>query len=226
MSWFFEGNGQQIAFQVSENGVLSAYGACSQICRPVDPLMATHLPHTRNAEGSWCICTPANEEHQYDGGLPDPIRGRLKNFFAENGEKAVGRIGFLPAKEGQQPLVGLSILAPNDFAASAFTLLKAAMGNPSFRFLICAEFSGLLENVPEKVAPTDLLLPPTVSEFTNPDMLKRRAYFSREISLSVRTFDTTGPGPFRGDQPANLAVSQTRGGPAPAIRAARSLRVD
>jgi hypothetical protein len=231
MSWFFEGNGEQIGFSVSQNGVLSAYGVCSQECRPVDPLMAAHLPHTRNAEGSWSICTPANEERKYDGGLPDPIRGCLKNFFAENGEKAVGRIGFFPAKEGQQPLVGLSILAPNDFAASAFTLLKAAMGNPSFRFLIVAEFRGLyqqeeIDRAAETAAERGVdvaqlaQLGPTVSEFTNPDMFKRRAYFSKEISLSVRTFDTTG-----GDQPAKVAASQTRGGPA-TIRAERSLRVD
>jgi hypothetical protein len=190
MSWFFEGNGKQIGFKVSENGVLSAYGVCSQDCRPVSWMAP---PDIRNVAASWSICTPANEEHEYDGlGGIGGIGGRgLKNFFAENGQKAVGRINFHPAEKRQEPLVGLSVLAPNDFAASAFTLLKAAMGNPSFRFLICAEFSGLLENVPKNVAPTDLTtLPPTVSEFTKPDLLKRRAYFSREISLSVRTFDT------------------------------------
>ena len=36
MSWFFEGNGQQIGFSVSENGVLSAYGRCFKKCHP-DP---------------------------------------------------------------------------------------------------------------------------------------------------------------------------------------------
>jgi hypothetical protein len=196
MAWFFEGNGQQIGFKVSENGVLSAYGVCSQDCHPFDSSMASHLPHTRNAEGSWRICTPANEEHVYDGGMPDPIRGGLKNFFAENGEKAVGRILFLPAQEGQQPLVGLSVLAPNDFAASAFTLLKAAMGNPSFHFLIIAEFRGLYQQAEiDRAAKQGVdvaqlaQLGPTDSEFTNPDLLKRRDYFSREISLSVRTFD-------------------------------------
>jgi hypothetical protein len=107
----------------------------------------------------------------------------LKDFFAENGKKAAGRINFYPAASKQAALVDLSVLAPNDFAASAFTLLKAAMGNPSFRFVITAEFMGLsLEDVPTN--PT-----PKISEFTHPDLLKRRAYFSRDISLSVRTFD-------------------------------------
>jgi hypothetical protein len=184
-------------------------------------------PHIRNVAASWSICTPADEEHD----MPDPIRGTLKNFFAENGQKAVGRINFHPAEERREPLVGLSILAPNDFAASAFTLLKAAMGNPSFRFFICAEFSGLhqqaeIDRAAERgVDVAQLKLGPTDSEFTNPDFSKRRDYFSREISLSVRAFDTTGLGPLRGDQPANVAVSQTRGGPAP-IRPERSLRVD
>jgi hypothetical protein len=102
----------------------------------------------------------------------DRLDEGLKNFFAENGEKAVGRIYFLPASEdkGEQASILLSILASNDFAASAFTLLKAAMGNPSFRFVITAEFVGLS---PEDV-PTNRI--PRISEFTHPDLLKRRAY--------------------------------------------------
>jgi hypothetical protein len=180
MSWFFEGNGQQIGFSVSENGVLSAYGRSKQTCHP-DPDWAGIRSRTNGVAAEWSICTPANEEHEYDP--IGPIGRGLKNFFAENGKKAAGRINFHPAAGKGDALVGLSVLAPNDFAVSAFTLLKAAMGNPSFRFVIAAEFMGLsLEDVPTNPIPK-------LSEFTDPDLLKRRAYFSRDISLSVGTFD-------------------------------------
>ncbi|MCS3496190.1 hypothetical protein M2189_004850 [Bradyrhizobium japonicum] len=180
MPWFFEGNGQQIGFSVSENGVLSAYGRCSQSCEPGEDPTGVRW-RMNNVSASWRICTPANAEHEYDG--IGPIGRGLKAFFAENGEKAAGRINFYPAAGKQAAMVNLSVLAPNDFAASAFTLLKAAMGNPSFRFVITAEFIGLsLEEVPTNRIPK-------VSEFTHPELLERRAYFSRDISLSVRTFD-------------------------------------
>ena len=178
MSWFFEGNGQQIGFAVSENGVLSAHGRCSQNCDTDRVLMAI-VPRMNDVAAEWRIYTPASEEGEYE--LFD---GGLKNFFAENGEKAVGRIYFFPASEdkGEQASILLSVLAPNDFAASAFTLLKAAMGSPSFRFVITAEFVGFS---PEDV-PTNRI--PKISEFTHPELLKRRGYFSRQICLSVRTF--------------------------------------
>jgi hypothetical protein len=180
MSWFFEGNGQQIGFSVSENGVLSAYGKCSQHCDPGEDWIGIRS-RTNGVAAEWKICTSANEEHEYDP--IGPIGRGLKNFFAENGEKAAGKINFNPAAGEQAAVVSFSVLAPNDFAASAFTLLKAAMGNPSFRFVIAAEFMGLsLEDVPTNPIPK-------LSEFTDPDLLKRRAYFSRDISLSVRTFD-------------------------------------
>lgn len=180
MSWFFEGNGQQIGFSVSENGVLSAYGRCSQSCEPGEDPTGIR-GHMISVSASWRICTPANEEHEYDG--IGPIGRGLKVFFEENGNKAAGRINFHPAASKQAALVNLSVLAPNEFAASAFTLLKAAMGNPSFRFIIVADFIGLsLEDVPINRIPK-------LSEFTDPDLLKRRAYFSRDISISVRTFD-------------------------------------
>jgi hypothetical protein len=140
MSWFFEGNGQQIGFSVSENGVLSAYGGCSQNCDPGEDWIGIRS-RMNSVSASWKICTPASEEHEYDG--IGPIGRGLKVFFAENGNKAAGRINFYPAAGKQAALVGLSVLAPKDFAASAFTLLKAAMGNPSFRFVIAAEFMGL-----------------------------------------------------------------------------------
>jgi hypothetical protein len=184
MAWFFEGNGQQIGFKVSRDGVLSAYGNCSHLCRP--STVTGLMPRMEDAAASWTICTPASEEHEYDG--LGPIGRGLKNFFAENGEKAAGRINFYPA-EGKQPaLVGLSVLAPNDFAASTFTLLKAAMGSPSFRFVITAEFVGFCQ---EADVPTNRI--PKISEFTHPDLLTRRAYFSREISLSVHTFPKGKP---------------------------------
>lgn len=180
MSWFFEGNGQQIGFSVSENGVLSAYGTCSQSCEPRDDGIGIRS-RMNSVAASWKICTPASEEHEYDG--IGPVGRGLKVFFSENGKKAAGRINFYPAAGKQAALVDLSVLAPNDFAASAFTLLKAAMGNPSFRFVIAAEFMGLsLEDVP--INPI-----PKLSEFTDSDLLKRRAYFSRDIKLSVRTFE-------------------------------------
>jgi hypothetical protein len=180
MSWFFEGNGQQIGFSVSENGVLSAYGRCSQSCQPGEDWVGIGS-RMNSIAAEWRISTPASEEHEYDG--IGPIGRGLKNFFAENGEKAAGRINFHPATSEQAALVHLSILAPNDFAVSAFTLLKAAMGNPSFRFVITAYFMGLsLEDAPPNPIPK-------LSEFTHPDLLKRRAYFSRYISLGVRTFD-------------------------------------
>jgi hypothetical protein len=189
MAWFFEGNGQQIGFKVSRYGVLSAYGNCSQLCRP--STVTGLMPRMEDAAASWTICTPASEEHEYDG--LGPIGRSLKNFFAENGEKAAGRINFYPAEGKEAALVSLSVLAPTDFAASTFTLLKAAMGSPSFRFVITADFIGFM---PENAKMPDLPASewalswlPKISEFTHPDLLTRRAYFSRGISLSVRTFD-------------------------------------
>ncbi len=66
MSWFFEGNGQQIGFSVSENGVLSAYGNCSQNCEPGDDWIGIRS-RMNSVAASWKICTPASEEHEYDG---------------------------------------------------------------------------------------------------------------------------------------------------------------
>jgi hypothetical protein len=180
MAWFFEGNGQQVGFSVSANGVLSAYGLANQDCQP-DSENTSIVSHVKNALGSWKLCTPANEAHEYDNG--GPIGGSLKHCFQENESKATGRISFLPS-EGmiRTPTVSLSILAPNDFAASAFTLLRATMGNPAFRFVIIADFHGLsMDHVPTNRIPK-------VSEFTNPNLLQRRAYFSNRISLTVRTF--------------------------------------
>jgi hypothetical protein len=134
MGWSFEGNGQQIGFSVSKNGVLSAYGPCAQDCFPQggDTSVAFRM---RNIAASWAIFTAASDEVEYDG-----LGRGLKDFFTKSGGKAVGMINFHPAsKGGETPLVGLSVLAPNDFAASAFTLLKSAMGNPAFRFVIIAK---------------------------------------------------------------------------------------
>lgn len=192
MAWFFFGNGQQIGFSVSRKGVLSAHGNCSHECRP--STVTGLMPRMEDVAASWTICTPASEEHEYDG-IGRSGRG-LKSFFAENGEKAAGRINFHPAEGKQAALVGLSVLAPNDFATSAFTLLKAAMGDPLFRLTITADFIGFLpENAPADGIPDlhasqwHLGWLPKISEFTHPDLLKSRPVFSREISLSVRTFD-------------------------------------
>jgi hypothetical protein len=177
MGWSFEGNGQQIGFSVSSNGVLSAYGPCSQDCFPSggDPIVVHRM---RNIAANWRLCTPASEEHEYDG-----IGWGLKDVFTKSGGKAVGMIDFDPgSKGGETPLVGLSVLAPNDFAASAFTLLKSAMGNPVFRFVIIADFFGLSV---EEAEPNPI---PKFADFANPDLLRRRPYFSDTISISVRTF--------------------------------------
>jgi hypothetical protein len=183
MSWLFFGNGQQIGFSVSTNGVLSAFGNCSHSCRPSTGQMPTD-PRMEDVAATWSILTPASEEHEYDGMA---FGQGLKNFFAKNGEKTVGRIFFSPPA---QAFIHLTVLAPNDFAASAFTLLKAAMGDLSFRFSITADFLGFLpENAPADGIPDHLGWLPKISEFTHPDLLERRAYFSKEISLSVRTFD-------------------------------------
>jgi hypothetical protein len=108
MSWFFEGNGQQIGFSVSESGVLSAYGRCSQNCDTDCVLMAV-VPRMNDVAADWRIYTPASENDEYE--LFD---GGLKNFFAENGEKEVGRIYFFPASEDkdEQASILLSVLAP------------------------------------------------------------------------------------------------------------------
>ncbi len=174
--WFFLGNGQQIGFSVSENGILSAYGRCSQDCSPGEDPSGV-VGRVRNVAGSWSICTPASEEHEYD-----EVGWGLKQFFLANGDKAAGMISYHPASNGGADLVSLSVLAPKDFAASAFTLLKAAMGNLSFQFVVAAHFIGLsLEGVqPNRI--------PKLAEIVHPDLMKRRAYLSDRISISIRTF--------------------------------------
>ena len=121
--------------------------------------------------------TPASEIHHYD-----PVGWGLKEFCTKSGEKTVGMISFCPALNGEQSSVALTVLVSNDFATSAFTFLKAAMGNPSFRFVIVANFWGLsVEHAPQNPIPK-------FAEFADPDLLKRRPYFSDAINMSVRTF--------------------------------------
>ena len=147
-----------------------------------------------DVEVTWKILTSASEEREYEG----IAFGRgLKEFFAKNGENTAGKIFFSPASEDiLQPFpawIHFTVLASNDFASSAFTLLKAAMGDPSFHFSITADFAGFLpENAPADGIPDlpafawDLDWLPKFSEFTHPDLLKNRPCFSKEISLSVR----------------------------------------
>jgi hypothetical protein len=81
--------------------------------------------------------------------------------------------------------IDLSILAPTDFAAPVFTLLKAAMGNPEYRFVIIVDFYGL--SVDE--APPNPI--PSAAEFFHPDLLRSKPYFADKITVSICTFPLT-----------------------------------
>jgi hypothetical protein len=188
-SWVFEGNGQQIGFSVSENGILSAYGHASQDCQPDDDV-AGIVPLVKDLPATWRIVTPASKEAHYDS-----IGGGhgLKKFFAQNGEQAAGMILHCPDWIDElltsNSSMALTILAPNDFAASAFTMLKAAMGNASFRFHIVAEFQGLSVGsfTDAEAAPSKPGIP-KVDEFFAPNPWSCHPYFSRSICMTVRTF--------------------------------------
>jgi hypothetical protein len=64
--WSFEGNGRQIGFSVSRDGVLSAYGRATQHCSPQGGNFDV-IARVADVSAEWRICTPASAETEYDG---------------------------------------------------------------------------------------------------------------------------------------------------------------
>lgn len=173
MSWFFEGTGAQLGFSISPTGKLHASGSGTQHCRPQggDPEIFQFVSRTG---GHWSLHTTENDEADYDGA------GRgLKTFFAANDGRAAGMIQYFDPYEKEAASIGASILMPVDPAARVFSLFKAILGKPNCRYVISLNFFGLsMEDVPTN----DI---PKVAEFTHIDFLKRRAYFSDTVTVSV-----------------------------------------
>jgi hypothetical protein len=63
--WFFEGTGTQLGFSISDSGKLSAYGTCSQSCRPSS---GDHriFQYVRGIPGGWSLHSSDAAEHEYD----------------------------------------------------------------------------------------------------------------------------------------------------------------
>jgi hypothetical protein len=173
MAWFFEGTGTQLGFSISETGNLSAYGRCSQFCRP-ETGSADIFPYVSRIEGGWSLHSSDAPEYEYDGA------GRgLKAFFAQNEGRAAALIEYSPRDKEQAAIVGASILVPRSAMQDALSLLTLAFGNPSIKYVITLSFMGLrdMEGPPSTI--------PNVAEFVDPDVLRRRAYLSGEVDVSV-----------------------------------------
>jgi hypothetical protein len=175
MAWVFEGTGTQLGFSISKTGNLSAHGTCSQFCRPHGG-SADIFPYVSGIEGGWSLHSSDAPEHEYDGA------GRgLKAFFAQNEGRAAALIDYFPRYEQEAPLVGASILMPRSAMQDALSLLKLALGNPSIKYVITLSFIGLSVMEGPQIIPN-------LAEFVDPDVLRRRAYLSNEVSVSVRAF--------------------------------------
>jgi hypothetical protein len=72
---------------------------------------------------------------------------------------------------------------PPSITQETLSLLKAAFGNPQIRYVIAMRFLGLR---PSDAAPSDII--PSIAEFVEPDLLKRRAYLSDNVTVSVLAF--------------------------------------
>jgi hypothetical protein len=175
--WFFEGTGIQLGFSISETGDLSAYGTCSQSCRP-DTGSADIFRYVSGIEGSWSLHSSDAPEHEYDG-----VGRGLKAFFAQNEGRAAALIEYFPRDKQGAASVDASILMPRSAIQDALSLLKLAFGNPSIKYVITLSFIGFsVMEGPQHI--------PNVAEFVDPDVWRRRAYLSDEVSVSVRAFKT------------------------------------
>ena len=116
------------------------------------------------------------EEHEYDGA------GRgLKAAFLKNGGKACAIIQYFDKDAQNAPAVGLDVLMNPQTAAEVINLFRSIMGRPDVRYVISVGFLGLRG----KESPGNAI--PSVAEFIDTDFLRRRAYISDEVSISVTT---------------------------------------
>ena len=173
MAWFFEGTGTQLSFSISHSGKLKAYGTCSQSCSPTGGDFGI-FQYVRGIQGLWSLHSSDAAEHEYDGA------GRgLKAFFARNEGRAAALIHYYERDKQEPAAVGASIVMPPSVVQETLSLLKAAFGNPQIRYVIALSFIGLRTS---DAAQSDM---PSVAEFVEPDFLKRRAYLSDEVTVSV-----------------------------------------
>lgn len=91
-------------------------------------------------------------------------------------------IEFHPADGREKAWLGVSIMLPGATFEKALELFKFVLGRSDVGYQIVLGFIGL--RVPE--AQTDT---PTVDEFFHSDCLKRKAYFTDEVTLRVSSLD-------------------------------------
>ena len=114
------------------------------------------------------------QEYEYDGA------GRgLRAFFTKNGGHAAALIQYYERDREQAAAVGASILMAEPYFDRAISLFQPILGNPEIKYIITLEFIGLrrAEARPDAI--------PNTAEFIHPEFMKRRAYMSHEVSISL-----------------------------------------
>jgi hypothetical protein len=161
MTWFFEGTGRHLGLGLGGHGSWSAYGTCSQSCRPQAGDSDIHR-YVRSIEGSWSL---------------DALETNVP--CSSGGHSAIAKIQYFNAdNDFKTAAVTSSIRMTRPAFDEVISLFKTIIGNASVTYVIALGFLGLVHPgvQDEKI--------PNVDEFVNAG----RPYLSSEVSISVRSF--------------------------------------
>jgi hypothetical protein len=170
--WYFEGSGKSLSIGITANGSGSVNAAGTQECRPtVDD--ENDARHMRGLEGFVSIHPSTADEVDYDGS------GFGLKAHYEKHQKQVGMITWFETDAERPGFIGLSILVPSPVMDRIVMLMRDLMATPNLRYFIAVEFGGFKVEGAESATPT-------IGEFMDRVFLRRKPYFSQEVTVTVR----------------------------------------
>jgi hypothetical protein len=176
--WAFEGTGDAVRIQEYENGSFSVYGnLATQDCRPGggDLSILEVLGKVDSSSLFFRIHTSDSEAHHIDG----VGRGLLEAFRAKP-TRSHGMIEYYP-KDQSPSMIAVTVILCEGSIAHVIDMYKRLFGRRDLHHRIVLDFFGFL---PKPHPESDLL---STAQFTDPDILSRKAHLTDSVSFSFQT---------------------------------------
>jgi hypothetical protein len=176
--WSFEGSGSSVTLSEHETGHFAISGDClSQDCRP-DGGDLSIIPRVSNAKSFFTLLSTGADEASLD------LIGRgLVLRSKADPDRSHAMINYYPKVAEYICTVGVTVIICAKSAQRIFEMYKLIFGRPDSFHLISVDFIGLKAPLAAH-GYKDIA---SVAEFTDPNTLARRAYFSDGVSFSVHT---------------------------------------
>jgi hypothetical protein len=176
--WSFEGSGSSVILSEHETGHFAISGDClNQDCRP-DGGDLSVIPRVSNAKSFFTLLSTGADEASLDliG------RGLLLRSKADP-DRSHAMINYYPKVAEYICTVGVTVVICAKSAQRIFDMYKLIFGRADSFHLISVDFIGLKAPLAAH-GYKDIA---SIAEFTDPNTLARRPYFSDGVSFSVHT---------------------------------------